>query len=569
MLRPTAPIQRRPSLLTLLACGSAAAGVVALDALFSATEGYLARPPYYDGAGYMFFARTDSELIRGLHLNTVYHLLINAITPGWNALLAFQYLVLGAGAWQAFAVRFWPVALLLLLVYWIVRRRGTQTLAIVATVLTALVPMISAGVRSSSLEFLSGYSNYLESWYLDDLRPDILAVALILWAVAILAEYSEAPTRASFLASAVFAAAAVLIKPSTSPLLLLVWFGALAVVWFVNRRRPGTTRQAALGAALLAVLLAPWATFGGGISSVINYLYTASVTYGSVYGTSDNILQRFAYFVVRIPTDLGPIEGWLVIAGALLVTVALVRRRLGPAELIYGAVALAFYVTFSATTTRNTHLPEWTSMGLWIYVWAGIARLAAGWRWPSPRFEPALLAAAGVYVLIVYAVGAFAVVNWPANEHAAAAQMSAVTASLASELDSQITSNDCFVSSPGPGWPASIQFVLVKARGDAPGSIGINPSVPPPFYVLAAKSCAAVITFREDITLVAQAFIALPPYHPYYRAIDRWVRGPDSGYTLDRSWSFSDLPPYEGHTLGRYQGVSLTVDLFVRSPTHS
>src|SRR5438552_356150 len=139
MLRPTTPILRRPSLWTILACFAAAAGVVAMDAFFSATEGYLSRPPYYDGAGYMFFARSDRR-----------------------------------------------------------------------------------------------------------------AVALILGAVALLAEYSDAPTRTSYLASAVFAAAAVLIKPSTSPLLLLVWFGALAVVWFVNRRRAGTTRHAALAVALLA-----------------------------------------------------------------------------------------------------------------------------------------------------------------------------------------------------------------------------------------------------------------------------------------------------------------------------
>src|SRR5207249_2676574 len=322
-----------------------AAAVVGLDALFSATEGYLARPPYYDGAGYMLFGRTEYELIRGLHLNTVYHLLVNAITPGWNTVLALQYLVLGAGAWQAFAVRFWPVALLLLLVFWIVSRRAPRSLAIVATVLTALVPVISAGVRSSSLEFLSGYSNYLENWYLEDLRPDLLAMALILWSVAILAEHSAAPTRATYIASAVFAALAVLIKPSTSPLLLLVWAGALTVVWFV--------------------------------------------------------------------------------------TVFLVRRRLGPAELIYGAVALVFYLVFGIATTRNTQLPEWTSMALWVYVWAGTARLAAGLRWPSPRLEPSLLGAAGLYVLIVYGVGAFAVVNWPANEHASAVQMSLVTSQLA------------------------------------------------------------------------------------------------------------------------------------------
>src|SRR5437868_2806151 len=187
----------------------------------------------------MLFARSAYELLAGLHLHSAFDQLIRALTPGWTALLALQYFVFGPGLWQAFTARFWAVALLLLLVYWIVRRRSSRSLAVAATVLTALLPMISAGVRSSSLEFLTGRSNYLETWYLDDLRPDILAIALILWAVALLAEHSAAPSRASYMASAVFAAAAVMVKPSTSPLLVLVWGATVAAVSFLNLRRPG------------------------------------------------------------------------------------------------------------------------------------------------------------------------------------------------------------------------------------------------------------------------------------------------------------------------------------------
>ncbi len=558
-------VARWPSRWAVLACSAAAAAVVGIDAYFSAQDGYLSRPPEYDGAGYMLFARSTYALLGGLHLHTAYHQLITALTPGWTALLALQYFLFGAGPWQAFTARFWAVALLLLLVYWIVRRRAPLSLAIAATVLTALVPMISAGVRSSSLEFLTGNANYLESWYLDDLRPDLFAIALILWSVAILAEHSDAPKRSSYLISAAFAAAAVLVKPSTSPLLMLAWAGTVVTTWFLNRHRAGAFRHAALGAALFAVLLAPWATLGGGISSVIGYLYESAVTYHSVYGTSDNVLQRFAYFVVRIPADLGPIEGWLVIVATVVVTIALLRRRLGRPELIYAGVALVLYLTFGLATTRNTHLPEWTSMALWIYVWAGIARLTATMRWPNPRLEPALLATVGLYALAVYCVGAFALFNWPADEQKSNVQLTAVTASLAAELGRHIGSGDCFVSAPGPGWPASIQFLLVNAHGDAPGSVPINPSLPTADYVQASQSCKAVITYKEPITQVAQAFSALPAYQPYYLAIDQWVRN-SSGYCWDRSWSFPNLPPYEAHALGGYQGISLTVDLFIRGP---
>jgi hypothetical protein len=552
-----------------VSCSLLAALAVAIDAYFSAREGYLSRPPYFDGAGYMFYARQGYQLILGHHLHTAYTQLIHTIAPGWTSLLAFHYLVFGAGPWQAFSVRFWPVALFVLLVYWIVRRRAPRSLAIAATVLTALVPSMSAGVRSSSLEFLTGYTNYLESWYQDDLRPDLLGVVLILWAVAILAEHSKAPTRSSYLVSATFAAAAVLVKSSTTPLLLLIWAETVAIVWFLNRRRTGNFRNAALSVVLLTLLLTPWAFFGGGISNVVGYLYEAAVTYNGIYGTNENVLQRLTYFSDRIPTDLGPIEGWLVIGAAVIVTIALLRRSLGPAELIYGAIIVTMYLIFDLGNTRDAHYAEWTSLALWIYVWAGVARLAARWRWPSPRLEPALLATIGLYTLIVYSLGAFALVHWPANEHSSNAQLFAVTASVADELGRHITSSDCFVSAPGPGWPASIQFVLVDAHGGAPGSVGIDPSLPPDHYVESAKQCAAVLTFREDIAQAAQAFSAVPGYQPYYRAIDEWVRNPASGYTLDRSWSFTDLPPYAPHTLGRYQGASVTVDLFLRNQGQS
>lgn len=548
-----------------MGCGLLAALVVGLDAYYSAQAGYLAQPPAYDGVGYMVFARTLYELVLGAHLRTVLHLSVHTLAPGWTVALAFQYLLFGAGPWQAFTVRFWPVALLLLLVYWVVRRRASRSLAIAATVLTALLPMISAGVRSAPLEFLTGQANYGENWSLDDLRPDIFAFALILWAVAILAEHSDRPTRSTYLASAAFAAAAVLSKPSTSPLLMLAWVGTLAFVWFLNRKRPGTILNTALGVALLGVILTPWAIFASGIQSVIRYLYETAVIYGSVYGTNDTVPARLWFFVVRIPTDLGPIEGWAVIAGTVVVTIALLRRRLTPAELIYGSVALVFWLVFALATARNLHLPEWVSAALWLYVWAGLARLAAGWRLPSPRVKPALLAAVGVYAVIVYGLGAFALANWPANEKQSNQQLSSVTKSIADELGRHITTSDCFSWAPGPGWAGSIEFLLMDANGNAPGSTTLDPTLTTDAYLESVKQCKAVIVYREDITQVAQAFYAPPAYQPYLRAVADWVRSSGSGYTLDRSWSFTDLPPNTAHQLGHYEGLSLTVDLYLRT----
>ena len=63
---------------------------------------------------------------------------------------------------------------------------------------------------------------------------------------------------------------------------------------------------------------------------------------------------------------------------------------------------------------------------------------------------------------------------------------------------------------------------------------------------------------------MAKAFYAPPARQPYLRALADWVHSPDSGFVLDKSWTLSDLPPITPHTLGSYQGQSLTVELYAR-----
>ena len=73
------------------------------------------------------------------------------------------------------------------------------------------------------------------------------------------------------------------------------------------------------------------------------------------------------------------------------------------------------------------------------------------------------------------------------------------------------------------------------------------------------------MVYREDLAEVARVFFAPPVRRPYLQAVADWVRSPGSGYVLDRTWRFTDLAPSGPHTLGNYQGVSLTVDLYLRN----
>ena len=143
-----------------------------------------------------------------------------------------------------------------------------------------------------------------------------------------------------------------------------------------------------------------------------------------------------------------------------------------------------------------------------------------------------------------------------------------MTAGIAHELGRHITDGQCFTYAPGPGWPASIQFLL-GASGAPPGSTATEVDVNTTSideYVASARRCDAFVVYKQDMATVAQAFYAPSIYQPYFQAVADWVRSPGSGYTLDRTWSFSDLPPLGTHTLGRYQGIFLTVELYLRGP---
>jgi len=549
-------------------CCLAGAVAVATDAYFSAQEGYLARPPDYDGISYLISARTPYLLLRSLHVRTALHDLLHSISPLWISTLTTQQLILGDGTWQAFSARFWAVALLLILVYWIVSRRATRSLAIAAVVVTALLPVVSAGLRASSWEYVTGQTNYFEHWYLDDLRPDFFAIVLILWSVAALAEHSQPPRRSAYVVSAAFAAAAVLAKSSTAPVALVAWAIALGITWFRNRRSKDATRMTLLAAALLAVLLVPWAVFGGGVETVVAYLKAITAFQGA-YASSGGLIGGFTFFPVRIPTQLGPIEGWVVIGGAVFVTVALLRRQLTSAELIYAALVPLFYMAFSLPPSKSIQLGIWISLSIWIFFLAGATRLAAA-TWPQPikRAAPLPLFAVSTYALIVYGGGAFALANWPTSEQRPDAQMLMVTKEVANELGRHISVDQCFAYVPGPGWPSSLTYMLMDAKGNAPSStaIDVDPTATTiSDYVGSASMCAAVMAYREDIGDVARVFFAPLVRQPYLRAVAQWVRSPDSGFSLDRTWRFSNLPPSGPHQLGHYQGVSLTVDLYLRT----
>lgn len=548
----------------VLSCAGAAV-TVAGDAYFSAQQGYLARPMDYDGVSYVSSAHAVVLVIRSLHLRTALHDIANAVSPLWVGLLTAQQLVLGTGALQAFLARFWAVGFLLLLVYWIVSRRSNARLGAAAAVVTALLPLVSPAVRASFVELVTGQANYVEHGYLDDLRPDLLTVVFVLWSVAALVEHSDAPRRSGYVASALFAAAAVLSKSSTAPVVLVAWGAALGFTWFATRRSSQVTRESLLGIALFVAVLLPWAVFAHGVETVVTYL-KGITAFSGAYASGGGVVGGLTYFPSRIPIQLGPILGWIVAAGALYLLVMLARGKLRAPEVAYAGTVLLFYLAFSLPSSKNPVLGVWLSLSFWTFFVAGAARMVREMRPLEPGSSVAL-SVAGVYVLAAYGLGLFALAGWPAIETSANAQLRMVTSEVAQELGRHVTAGQCFAYAPGPGWPTSLTDQLMDADGQTPFStpIDIDPShTTISQYVAEASSCPAALVYEQDISDVAHVFFAPATRQPYLRAVAEWVRSPLSGFRLDRSWTFVDLPPGGPHALGHYQGISLTIDLYVR-----
>jgi hypothetical protein len=136
--------------------------------------------------------------------------------PLWVALMSTTFFVFGEGEWQSHVVRIWPVFLLLLLMFWFVRRRWHSGIAWFAVSVTALlpatVPALAACARRS-----------VETSSLGDLRPDFLASVLLAWAVVLVLDNIDSPRRIYSACSGGAMGLACLTKPSALPAFMIAW----------------------------------------------------------------------------------------------------------------------------------------------------------------------------------------------------------------------------------------------------------------------------------------------------------------------------------------------------------
>jgi 4-amino-4-deoxy-L-arabinose transferase-like glycosyltransferase len=202
-------------------------------------------------------------------------------------------------------------------------------------------------------------------------QPDPLMSACVMWAALALVRWRDRPTRGRFIAAALIAGLALLVKPMSVFLLL-------PAMWAVSRARPLHIRDAGAGIWVLAALaLIPPGLFYGG-----------SLMFSSL--AADQLDTRFVpsllvtgFFWTGLARQADRVFGVVVVAAALagsaIAVEPLLRRLLLATWVGYAAFAVAF--TYHVPTHDYYHLPFIPIAAL--AAAAGLERLWMRLGWPA------------------------------------------------------------------------------------------------------------------------------------------------------------------------------------------
>ncbi len=562
-LQTPAPDSSTLALPTLLETGAIAliaALLTAIDLPFSSRMGLLSVPPAQDGLTYMIFGKSFFYRLHGFDWSwfkgdLAQSPLAEIIAGGYNAiplwywLMLVSFLLFGEGEWQCYTIRFWPIFLLLLLVWWIVRRRGNAGIAAASVLLTALLPVVSVGLRYSSRDLLTGDYTRL-GWSLTDLRPDLLFAVLLLWTIAPLIEQATALSRSVFLLSGTFAALTLLAKGSTFPILLLALGLAMGYVFLVNRKRPVATAKTALWGLLpFTVIIAPYAITGG-FQRIWNYiLYTAVGANRSLYvNPNQSILSDIGYYWLNLPFHLG-LEGvlLLILGLGLCLMGAIGSKSVDGRSLVYLLLGLMLLSLLSLTPGKNYFVGIVAYLPLWIFAWTVLAPVGSNLLSQQHWKRNTAYALIG-YGLMILLTGLFAFQAWPRQFQAAGITSRATMQQIGQDLRPFLPEpTDCFVQADYYLFSFSALYYLLDAnitwRNHLVGSVDL-PSVEA-FVREKVPQCKAVLVFEQDVSEIHRLLgLRLLRFYPeatedFFRVTKRYVQEAESGFKLFQTYSFA------------------------------
>lgn len=543
---------------------------------FSTRMGLLTYPPYYDGISYVIDAKSVFYHLGQLGFDPAsLQFLVRknfVMAPLWELLIVISFLLLGEGEWQAYTVRFWAIFLLLVLVFYVMRKHchncGVRWLAVA---FTTLLPTISVSLRASLMDSSldlwnsSTVSSTLRpnaglQWYLADLRPDLLFAVLLLWAIVPLIESAHTLDRRVWLVSGTFASLAVLVKASMSPALLLAWVITVTYVLSINRHQLRTTVSTGLWTFLpLSVLVAPWAVMGGA-RVTFQYIWANAVGPQRVFWSIPNstLWSELSYYWACFPVHMGNLEGWAILAVGLALLLYSFRKKIarkGNRVIAYLVVSAALWILVSSTTAKNYFAGLPFYLMLWIFSWIVIAsflnKTASRHKRMIAWLVPLILC---MYVSFNIVGGVYMFQNLPSAATLAGQENRQVTQVIARDLRTHLTNNDTFMWAPAYGFPAALEYYMVDGTGEYPRQISIQMEKSPSQFVHESVSkCKAILAYEEDIGEVARFSWVPDTQQPYFRAIAQWVKQPSSGYIQTNTYHFITEDGY------------LTLHLYLRS----
>jgi len=516
--------------------------VTAVDIYFSRRVGSLAYPPYYDGVGYLFDAKKAFVQLGLWKLNPAAfaNVFFGNRYPLWQGLMVLNFRLFGVGEWQAYAVRFWPTFLVLMSIFWIVRRRKGACAGYAAALFTALLPTLCLNLRSAALGHEVSYHGYLA-----DLRPDILFAAFVMLAVVFMIEHAQSFDEWTSLLAGSAAAFAMLTKSTAiSAVVLACGSAALYVLW-VNRKKPLSTLSTMLWALLaMAILLMPW-ILAGGIEMTVTYVklvFTDQLArYSNPHATFQSEITHYWTWLVQ---HMGPETVVLAILSPVFLLLSRKNKGSLPSpihqQIAYFVIAASLYVLVSATPAKNFFLGLPCYLVLWIYCWASFTSVPLS-KFLNQRVAWGLLSLAVLTVSIVGIRGMQNLRSWQGHEFEEGRQDRAVMQQVALDLRQVLSNHDSFVTMAAYGSPSALLFYMPDEQGEFPHSWVVNgtnaPPVPEYLQRLVEPAKAVLIYAGGNDRTSFKAYVEDVDY-PYYRAIAAWVQRPGSSFRLVKSYNF-------------------------------
>lgn len=550
----------RLSLTELLCLTCLAMVIVGTGIHYSKRIGLLAFPPYYDGVEYMYAAKCAMVRLavwKQHPLGFAFIMLGNRY-PMWKALLLLNFTIFGAGEWQSFAVRFWPIFIILTTVFWVIRRRVGSPAAYAAVLFTALLPTLSLDSVSAAL----GYPIYPRG-YLTDLRPDILFAAFVMLLVAAMIEHADRFDEWTALLVGVSAALAVLTKATAASAIVLACVVSAAYVLFLNRSDFWKTLRTMMWALLpFTILLLPWLLTGGleiTLAYVRQILTSQLPRYSNAHPTLRSESTYYWFWLIK---HMGWLTVGLAAASPLFLIVAHRWRPTAKspihAALPYLCIAAALYGLVSATPAKNFFLGLPCYLILWIYCWISLTSVMDSLRSAKSKLSWGLLSMAIIIVGVVGIKGVQNVRTWRGNEFEEGEQDRMVMKKMAMDLRQVLSNGDTFIAMPAYGNPDTLKFYMPDGQGDFPQARWVNgingPSIQE-FIQQSVEPSKAVLVYSNGNESSSFKEYAAPEDFPYFSAIASWVQRPGSRF---HRWKTYNL--YPGAS-----GDKSEVELYVRN----